>query len=157
MLDAGLENNSEQPQVNQQASRQVSRMTRQRALIMAELRSVTSHPTADEIYAMVRRKLPRISLGTVYRNLDLLTDNNEILCLEYAGFQKRFDGNVNDHQHVRCMHCGRVADVTLEVPTPELPKNMYVPDFTVLCARVEFFGVCESCRQAEMAARHECA
>ena len=50
-----------------------TRMTRQRKLILEELRRMKSHPTADEIYSMVREKLPRISLGTVYRNLQLLT------------------------------------------------------------------------------------
>ena len=126
-------------------SGQGSRMTRQRALILSELKSVYSHPTADEIYSMVRKKMPRISLGTVYRNLDLLAESNEVLKLEYAGFPKRFDGNTNDHQHVRCVHCGKVADVMPEVESPALPENMNVPGFTVMSARVEFFGVCKDC------------
>ena len=124
---------------------QGSRMTRQRALILSELKSVCNHPTADEIYSMVRRKMPRISLGTVYRNLDLLAEGNEVLKLEYAGFQKRFDGNTHDHQHVRCIHCGKVADVMPEVTSPTVPENLEVPGFTVHSARVEFFGVCKDC------------
>ncbi|MDL2306583.1 transcriptional repressor [Desulfovibrio sp. OttesenSCG-928-C06] len=126
-------------------SGQGTRMTRQRALILSELKSVQSHPTADEIYGMVRKKMPRISLGTVYRNLDLLAESSEVLKLEYAGFQKRFDGNTHAHQHVRCVHCGKVADVMPEVDNPTLPEKMNVPGFTVLSARVEFFGVCKDC------------
>lgn len=123
----------------------VTRMTKQRAMILEELRGLTSHPTADEIYTLVRRKLPRISLGTVYRNLELLTETREILKLEYAGFQKRFDGNIHDHQHVRCVICGKVADVENLTETPRLPKDAQVPGFTVLSARVEFFGICKDC------------
>lgn len=122
-----------------------TRMTKQRATILAELRSLTSHPTADEIYSLVRQKLPRISLGTVYRNLELLTETREVLKLEYAGFQKRFDGNIHDHQHVRCIVCGKVADVEHLAETPQLPESTQVPGFTVLSARVEFFGICKDC------------
>lgn len=122
-----------------------TRMTKQRATILAELRNLTSHPTADEIYSLVRQKLPRISLGTVYRNLELLTETREVLKLEYAGFQKRFDGNIHDHQHVRCIVCGKVADVEHLAETPQLPEDAQVPGFTVLSARVEFFGVCRDC------------
>ena len=62
-----------------------TRMTRQRAVILEELRKVKTHPTADELYSIVRERLPRISLGTVYRNLDFLADTGEIRRLEAAG------------------------------------------------------------------------
>ena len=68
-----------------------TRMTRQRMVILEELRKVKTHPTADELYAMVRTRMPRISLGTVYRNLDFLTESKEILKLESAGSIRRFD------------------------------------------------------------------
>ena len=88
-----------------------TRMTRQRAVILEELRKVKTHPTADELYSIVRERLPRISLGTVYRNLDFLADTGEIRRLEAAGTTKRFDGDISWHQHVRCIHCGRIGDV----------------------------------------------
>ena len=62
-------------------------------VILEELRKVKTHPTADELYAMVRTRMPRISLGTVYRNLDFLTESKEILKLESAGSIRRFDGD----------------------------------------------------------------
>ena len=126
---------------------QSTRMTKQRAFILSELKSMRSHPTADEIYTLVRGKMPHISLGTVYRNLELLAENNEILKLEYAGFQKRFDGFTHKHQHVRCLGCGKIADVAQEVPTPEIPQNMDVPGFKVTSVRVEFFGLCQDCQK----------
>lgn len=122
-------------------------MTKQRALILEELRGTTSHPTADEIYAMVRAKLPHISLGTVYRNLELLAETDQVLKLEYAGFQKRFDGNVNPHAHVRCERCGKVADVMGNVPAVGVPAELDVPGFKINSARVEFFGICKACQE----------
>lgn len=123
-----------------------TRMTKQRALILEELRATTSHPTADEIYAMVRAKLPHISLGTVYRNLELLAETDQVLKLEYAGFQKRFDGNVHPHAHVRCERCGKVADVMGDVPAIGVPSDLDVPGFKINSARVEFFGICKACQ-----------
>ncbi|MEG6506043.1 Fur family transcriptional regulator [Nitratidesulfovibrio sp. 1201_IL3209] len=123
---------------------QQTRMTKQRMVILEELRRVHSHPTADEIYGMVRQRLPRISLGTVYRNLDLLAESGDILKLESAGSQKRFDGNITPHQHVRCTQCGRVGDVMEPVRVPDI-TGARAPGFIILSGRVEFEGVCEGC------------
>lgn len=124
-----------------------TRMTRQRALILEALRNVTSHPTADEIYGMVREKMPRISLGTVYRNLDLLANSGEILCLDRAGAQKHFDGDTRPHYHVRCKHCGRIGDV---FAAPALPSfnDVATGGFTIEHMDVEFTGVCNACRDS---------
>ncbi len=132
----------------------VRRMTSQRKVILEELRKVTSHPTADAVYDMVRKRLPKVSLGTVYRNLDLLAESGEILRLEHAGGQMRFDGNPAPHYHVRCEVCGCVGDVEAS-----LPDNLWnAPDwetlqqcnahgFTITGACLEFSGLCHGCRQ----------
>lgn len=125
-----------------------SRMTKQRMVILEELRKVTSHPTADEVYSLVRARLPRISLGTVYRNLDLLADAGTILKLEAAGSQKRFDGNTMPHQHIRCIHCGRVGDIVNPLLVPDIAKAS-ADGFHILNARIEFEGVCLQCESAE--------
>lgn len=127
-----------------------TRMTKQRAVILEALRAVTSHPTADEIYGMVREKMPRISLGTVYRNLDLLASSGEIKCLSRAGVQKRFDGNVMHHLHVRCSSCGKVADVFSPVALPEASPS--IPGFSITNMEVEFIGVCDECKIAAVQA-----
>jgi len=93
------------------------RMTRQRRTIMDVLENGKDHPPADEIYKRVRRRLPRISLGTVYRNLDLLAEHGMIRKLEFAGSQRRFDGKTDNHYHVRCTACGRVEDAPLDPMT----------------------------------------
>lgn len=131
------------------------RMTKQRRIILEELRKLKTHPTADELYGIVRERLPRISLGTVYRNLDVLSDNGEVLKLESAGNQKRFDGDISPHYHVRCVHCGRVGDV--ETPVHQLPVHEFeAPGFTLTHGLIEFYGVCDACRAqgAEMPPPH---
>ncbi len=132
-----------------------TRMTRQRTVILEELRKTTTHPTADELYGMVRERLPRISLGTVYRNLDFLADSGEIRRLEVAGTTKRFDGNMTRHQHVRCLCCGRIGDIMVPLQEPSV-YDMTVPGFAeIRSARVEFDGICERCAAARRTAGEE--
>lgn len=121
-----------------------TRMTQQRKVILEELRKVTTHPTADEVYDLVRKRLPRISLGTVYRNLDVLAEMGDILKLESAGTQKRFDGNIAAHAHVRCRICGKVGDVMNAEPTVTIGQAA-CSGFTITGAHVEFEGVCHEC------------
>ena len=68
------------------------RMTRQRKVILEIMKNVTSHPTADQVHQMVRKTLPHVSLATVYRNLEILSEHGMIQKLELAGAQRRFDG-----------------------------------------------------------------
>jgi Fe2+ or Zn2+ uptake regulation protein len=87
------------------------RKTRQRDLILKTLRGTKSHPTADWIYEKVKKEIPNISLGTVYRNLSTLKEMGEILELNYGSKYSRFDGNPQNHYHFVCTECGRVFDV----------------------------------------------
>jgi Fur family ferric uptake transcriptional regulator len=127
------------------------RHTQQRQVVLEELRKLTSHPTAAELYEIVRRRLPNISLATVYRNLEFLTKMNVIQKLETSGSKARFDGDVSSHYHVRCTRCGRVDDIH------GLPADLVggeVSNFTsyeILGHRLEFVGICPECgrRQEE--------
>ncbi len=122
-----------------------TRMTRQRAVILETLRSVHTHPTADEVYAMVKERIPRISLGTVYRNLDLLATDKQILKLESGGSTRRYDGTITPHYHIRCSCCGRVADVDGQnISAPDIDR-LHVEGFAIHHARVEFEGICQLC------------
>ena len=89
-------------------------MTSQRQVILEEIRKVHSHPTADQVYEEVRKRLPRISLGTVYRNLDILSECGLIQRIAPVSNQMRFDGDTSSHYHVRCIHCGKVEDAPIE-------------------------------------------
>ena len=122
------------------------RVTKQRQVLLDELRKVCTHPTADELYQMARKRLPRISLGTVYRNLELMAENGMIQKLEVGGTQKRFDGNVAPHSHVRCLKCGRVDDLalSLDLDMEELARQQ--TGYAIVRHSVEFCGFCPACR-----------
>jgi Fur family ferric uptake transcriptional regulator len=121
------------------------RMTRQRRVILEELRKVNTHPSADEIYEIVRKRLPRISLGTVYRNLEILSDSGDIQKLETGSSPKRFDGNPSEHFHIRCVRCDRIADVVI-LPDLEIDlERVNAADFEVIGHRLEFLGLCPQC------------
>ena len=123
-----------------------TRMTKQRSAILDALRSIKTHPTADEVYAIVRGILPHISLGTVYRNLDLLAEAGEILRLEKSGAQKRFDGDTRPHFHVRCEHCGKIGDIFARIALPAF-EGLEVEGFaTVRYMDIVFSGVCWVCK-----------
>jgi len=126
------------------------RMTRQRAVILEEVRrDLDQHMTADEIYEKVRKRLPRISLGTVYRNLEVLVELNEIQKLELSGSIGRFDGNPKGHYHIRCMRCGRVDNAPV-APMQKLEDKLYGSTvYTIIGHRLEFTGLCPDCSIAE--------
>ncbi len=121
------------------------RLTRQRRVILDELRSLKTHPTADELYNRVRKTLPRISLGTVYRNLETLSESGDIRKLEFGGGQMRFDGDVKDHYHIRCLRCGRVGDIPAGLVEKSVCRKKHVGGFTVLDCDLHFTGVCDQC------------
>ncbi len=121
-------------------------MTRQRRVILEELSKARTHPTADEVYARVRRRLPRISLGTVYRNLETLSARGLIGKLEVAGTQKRFDGDAGRHHHVRCIRCGLIADALLEDIDAVASAIGEVEGYEITGYRLELLGRCPRCR-----------
>ncbi|QTA89579.1 Fur family transcriptional regulator [Desulfonema magnum] len=121
------------------------RMTRQRKVILEELRKMNNHPSADELYERVRQYLPRISLGTVYRNLEVLSELGEIQKLEISGTLKRFDGNPKKHYHIRCMNCGRVDDAPLDFMKNIENSLLGATKYKIMGHRLEFIGLCPEC------------
>ncbi|MGD2149561.1 MAG: transcriptional repressor [Desulfobacterales bacterium] len=121
------------------------RITKQRQVILEELRQMETHPSADEIYKVVRRRLPRISLGTVYRNLEVLAQMGEIQKLELSGSIKRYDWNTNKHYHIRCVRCDRVDDAPI-APLKQLEGELYESTvFEIIGHNLEFIGLCPEC------------
>ena len=88
--------------------------SRQREAILEVVRSTKCHPTADWVYAEVRKQIPNISLGTVYRNLSMLAENGTIQKLNIGTSVEHFDGNPSSHYHVCCNECGRIDDIEAE-------------------------------------------
>lgn len=125
------------------------RMTTQRKVILEELRKLDTHPSADEIYEVVRLRLPRISLGTVYRNLDVLSELGEIQKLELSGSLKRFDWDTNKHYHIRCIGCNRVEDAPV-APLNQLEDELYdTTVFEIVGHNLEFIGLCPKCSRKD--------
>lgn len=123
-----------------------TRLTRQRQVIIDQLCRLHTHPTADELYQLIRPQLPHISLGTVYRNLELLSDQAVIQRLELAGHQRRYDGRPEPHVHIRCTACDRVTDLPVLPPHMPLAEVQQHTDFLVTAQRVEFVGLCPACQ-----------
>ena len=123
--------------------------SRQREAIKDYLSSVTTHPTADTVYMHIKDELQNISLGTVYRNLNLLVELGEIRKLSCGDGTDHFDYDTSPHYHYVCRQCGRVMDIPMEA-TKELETAAKefvlgtIDDHTVF-----FYGICDECLKGE--------
>lgn len=129
--------------------RKQQRMTRQKKIILEELGKVKSHPTAYEIYEMVKLRIPQISLGTVYRNLEQLSANGRIRRLDMGQGQRRFDAISSEHMHIQCISCGKVDDVPLNPPINTTNIKEIVGSnsgYEVLGLDMDFQGICPMCK-----------
>ncbi len=120
--------------------------SRQREAIKEFLNLRTDHPTADVVYENVRKEFPNVSLGTVYRNLNLLVDMHEAIKIPTKDGSVRFDARTSNHYHFCCTECCSVYDLPIG-PFAELEKvaseNM---NGVVNSHEIQFFGICEFCK-----------
>ncbi|PID74075.1 MAG: transcriptional repressor [Desulfobacterales bacterium] len=130
-------------------------MTRQRRVILEEIRNLKVHPSADDVYEAVRRRMPRISLGTVYRNLEVLSGMGEIQKLPVGGPLKRYDKNTHRHYHVRCIACNRVEDVPMDFMGDIEAAMDGSMGFRFLGHHLEFTGLCADCQEAAKDQDHD--
>ena len=128
-------------------------MTKQRKLILGELQKTRSHPTADEVYERLRPRLPRLSLGTVYRNLEQLSGSGHIQKLEFGNAPMRFDAVNVDHVHIRCTRCGRVDDLKQSPRLKLDPASVNEIGYQLAGYRIELWGLCPECRETGSGAR----
>ena len=102
-----------------------------------------NHPAAEEVYSMTKPHIPRISMGTVYRNLTQLVDHGMILELNINGVS-HYDGNINIHQHFLCNKCQTIFDC--EIPVENMPDNVVrLENFDVQGCQIIFSGHCQEC------------
>lgn len=120
----------------------VERLTSQKKIILDYLRSVKTHPTADAVYRAVRKKLPQISKGTVYRNLKNLKQKGEIL--EIPCDVAHFDGDISPHGHFFCERCGQIFDIFSDFKACQALKNKKLPG-KINNYQVYFYGQCKKC------------
>lgn len=121
----------------------IRRTTRQLAAVLAAVRAEREHPTAQAIYQHVRRKMPAISRGTVYRNLSKLEREAQVRSLRLADGPVLYDGVVEDHDHFVCERCGKIRD--LKPPEGRQPRELREDGYVVSRQTVMYYGVCPTC------------
>lgn len=115
--------------------------------------AASNHPTADQIYDTVVKLCPSISRATVYRNLNRLCDDGQLLRVTVANAPDRFDRTIGEHCHFRCRSCGRVFDYVTKGAF-ELSRELN-PDFIVTSCDFIVSGYCKSCADAYEAEKEE--
>lgn len=126
-----------------------TKYSRQREEIKAYLASRKDHPTADNVYMAIRRQIPNISLGTVYRNLTMLVDAGEITRLRVGDGVDHFDYDTSLHYHFVCTECGSVIDLDMQNIDSILKLAGAGFDGKIAGHVTYFYGVCGNCCKKE--------
>lgn len=121
--------------------------SKQRELIRDYVKSVKTHPTAEIVYQELRKEKEDISLGTVYRNLDQLSQAGELLRIKLANTKDRFDGDVSHHYHAICTECGSIEDIFCDYLTEVDHKIASYTDSTIVSHEMIFHTVCKNCKK----------
>jgi Fur family peroxide stress response transcriptional regulator len=127
----------------------MSRKSKRKDAILKVVMNTNSHPRADWVYEQVRKEIPNISMGTVYRNLKSLAEAGEIYQLELAGSTSRFDGNMESHYHFRCKKCGDMFDLDEPVDRSIEKRIAQKTGFKITQQRLELLGLCTKCQESK--------
>jgi Fur family peroxide stress response transcriptional regulator len=129
--------------------------SKKRDEILRLIRSTSSHPSARWVYEQLKPIFPRLSLGTVYRNIKACREEGELVSVGVVEGEERFDGKVQPHPHFICSRCGAIIDIggdtneTIGIPgAMGPPEAAMLPDLYVDHRKTVFFGLCGECRQA---------
>lgn len=123
------------------------RATRQMAAVFDVLAAAHDHPTAEALFARVRRRVPRVSLGTIYRNLDKLREQGRLRVLRLDGGEAHFDARTDPHDHFVCEACGAVRDLPGGESAPA--DDGRASGCLVRWRTTAFYGLCGDCAVAE--------
>ena len=121
-------------------TKKAERLTSQKKIILDYLKSVKTHPSAEEVYRKVKKRLPQISLGTVYRILGNAKEKGEVI--EVSCKVSHFDGDTSQHIHFICEKCGKIFDIFEEI---RLPSQKKVKVGKIKNYQVCFYGTCKKC------------
>jgi Fe2+ or Zn2+ uptake regulation protein len=127
----------------------MDKKTKQREAIKRVLNGDNIHPSAEWVYNEVRKEIPNISLGTIYRNLRTLSRKGDIVEIDMSGALSRFDTVTKNHYHFRCVGCGGIFDIDIPVVKDLEDKVERSTGFDVLYHRLEFRGLCQECQEGE--------
>lgn len=122
--------------------------SKQKEVILRILSSTTSHPTATWIYDEARKELPHISLGTIYRNLRLLRERDEILELDFNGNPGRFEARTDKHYHLMCQKCEKVFNIDEPIDKKLNGRVARKTGFKISNYQLEFHGLCRECQES---------
>jgi Fur family peroxide stress response transcriptional regulator len=132
--------------VMEKEEKTIFRTSKQRNRILELLRSTDSHPTADWLYEHLKKEFPNLSLGTVYRNLGFLVDQNLVKKIHFGSTFDRFEANTTPHYHLICESCGKIVDFEMPVYDELNEQAKKLTNFTIRHHKLEFFGICDDCR-----------
>lgn len=121
-------------------------MTKQQEIIWSIIKDSAEHPTADMIYQKATLLAPKISVGTVYRNLNIFVEKGVLKRLIVEGGPDRFDFNTQEHAHAICACCGKVKDLFVDDMITELRKNL---DGEILSVKIDLYYICTDCKLKE--------
>lgn len=124
----------------------MKKYSKQREEIKKTVMANRIHPTADEVYTIVRKENPQISLGTVYRNLNALSESGVIQKISVGDGYDRFDGDVSQHYHVLCTECGKIFDARIEIAQDLNWEILAQTGVEVSSQNFVFKGICNDCR-----------
>ncbi|MCL5011443.1 MAG: transcriptional repressor [Candidatus Marsarchaeota archaeon] len=117
------------------------RKTKQKKAILKYLDNNTSHPTAEEVHEAVKKEISGISLGTIYRELNKMSEKKQIRKIE--GKKRRFDYNTSSHAHFKCLKCGEILDIDYKIDYKK--QN----GFEIKSHELMFNGICKKCKGDE--------
>lgn len=127
-----------------------TRYSKQRELILSNLKNRHDHPSAEMIYQDLKTDYPNLSLGTVYRNLNQLYQNNLINRLDLGGPTVRFDGNIEPHMHFICEKCHTIYDI--ETSDDSIKKQLQsLHDHKIKTIHIKMTGICQKCNSKNAA------
>ncbi|MEN8907262.1 MAG: transcriptional repressor [Clostridiales bacterium] len=122
----------------------IYRNSKQRDRVLEIVRDAKIHPTADWIYEKLKKEFPSLSMGNVYRNLNILVDQKKINKLHFGSTFDRFDGNIDRHYHFICEKCKAIID--LDLPIDE-KLNDRVIKYKANSHKIQFYGICDKCEK----------
>lgn len=128
--------------------------SKQRDRLLELLKGTDTHPTADWLYQRLKSEFPRLSCGTVYRNLGVLREQDLVAKLPFGSTYDRYDARTAPHYHLICKKCGTVKDV--EMPLYDIINRQArkISEFDITSHRIDFYGVCNNCKRKKKEKNH---
>jgi Fur family transcriptional regulator, peroxide stress response regulator len=122
--------------------------SRQRERILSILQNTDTHPTASWVYDELKKEFNNLSMGTVYRNINILVDQNLVQKIEAGSSFDRFDANTDIHYHFICRNCGRIDDLPLAKMADLNEMISRETGYQADGHRLDFYGTCPACSES---------